>query len=724
MEAFCFKPTIGSINSCFSSSKKLSFCWKSKKVGIFACKDEGEVGKEGEMGFKLGKMISDDPKLSLSKIIGRNSNREISNLGIEKLLYKKNDKDLSYNRDVVSKKSVKYEVDDTPSLSSFKKPSLPILNAVDATRGCVPRVILRKPSALLEDDNGADNLLKFKIQPNLSLNVGKAKAKERFSDFTLITNAEPITSIDHGKHDYFVNASAIGTSNFEKNSMKIEPLSASKSNNVTMNVKSELLDIYRTQQSSEDRNVSSTSVEDVSVVGDYSQFNDALTGLQPLQRNGLGPSLKDYPSIEESEAKLINASSNMSKEATLHKPTRLDQSETTLNVYNRKERSEEVLVHAKLVKKHTNFDRAELEDLPTSSPINELEDIDWTIAEDLVKTGQRDEVELISASTRGFVVSFRSLIGFLPYRNLAPKHKYFAFETWLRYRGLDPTMYKQSLSILGSSADTGKATALYSSLDIHFDQEVTSNMELEELLTIYDDEKLKFLTSLLEKRFRVYVVFAGRESRRLIFSMKPKEKEESIEKKRNLMGKLSIGEVVKCCITKMTYFGIFVEVEGVPAMIHQTEVSWDVTVNPTSCFKIGQIVDAKVHQLDFSLERIFLSLKEVMPDPLTKTLEAVDHVLQSKESATVEADTEWTDIEKLLKELHQFEGIYSVSRGRFFLSPDCTATFQVYMASIFENQYKLLARAGNRVQEVIVETSLGKEDMKSAILTCTNRLQS
>lgn len=60
-------------------------------------------------------------------------------------------------------------------------------------------------------------------------------------------------------------------------------------------------------------------------------------------------------------------------------------------------------------------------------------------------------------------------------------------------------MYKQSLSILGSSADTGKATALYSSLDIHFDQEVTSNMELEELLTIYDDEKLKFLTSLLEK---------------------------------------------------------------------------------------------------------------------------------------------------------------------------------------------------------------------------------
>ncbi|KAK1352834.1 S1 motif domain-containing protein [Heracleum sosnowskyi] len=721
MEAFSFKPTICSINSCEfgllvstpTRFSKLSFCWKSKKAGIFACKDEGEVGEEGEMGFEVGKMIGDDPKLNLSKIIGRNSNREISNLGIEKLLYKKNDKGLSYNRDVVSKKSVKFEVDDTANLSGIKKPSVPIQNAVDNTRGSVPPVILRKPSALLEDDNGTDNLLKFKIQPNLSLTMGKVKAKERFSDFTLITNAEPVTSTDHGIHDYFVNASAISTSNFEKNSRKIEPLCASKSNNVTLNVKSELLDIHHEQKSSEDRNVS-TSVEDVSIVGDYSQFNGSLTGLQPLQQNGLGSSLKAYPCIEESEAKLINASSNMSKEAALHKPTRLDQSETTLNV----------LVHEKLVKKHTNFGSAELEDLPTSSPINELEDIDWTIAGNLVKTGQRDEVELISASTRGFVVSFRSLIGFLPYRNLAPKYKYFAFETWLRYRGLDPTMYKQSLSILGSSKDTGKAAALYSSLYIHFDQEVTSNMELEELLTIYDDEKFNFLTSLVDKRFKVYVVCADRESRKLILSMKPKEKEESIEKKRNLMGKLSIGEVVKCCITKMTYFGIFVEVEGVPAMIHQTEVSWDVNVNPTSCFKIGQIVEAKVHQLDFSLERIFLSLKEVVPDPLTKTLEAVDHVLQSRGSATAEADTEWTDIEKLVKELHQFEGINSVSRGRFFLSPDCTPTFQVYMASMFENQYKLLARAGNRVQEVIVETSLGKEDMKSAILTCTNRLQS
>ncbi|VVA92160.1 unnamed protein product [Arabis nemorensis] len=38
------------------------------------------------------------------------------------------------------------------------------------------------------------------------------------------------------------------------------------------------------------------------------------------------------------------------------------------------------------------------------------------------------------------------------------------------------------------------------------------------------------------------------------------------------------------------------------------------------------------------------------------------------------------------------------------------------MAPLFENQYKLLARAGNRMQEIIVEASLSKEEMKSTII--------
>lgn len=42
--------------------------------------------------------------------------------------------------------------------------------------------------------------------------------------------------------------------------------------------------------------------------------------------------------------------------------------------------------------------------------------------------------------------------------------------------------------------------------------------------------------------------------------MRPRENEEEVEKKRTLMAKLRVGDVVKCCIKKITYFGIFCEV--------------------------------------------------------------------------------------------------------------------------------------------------------------------
>lgn len=97
-------------------------------------------------------------------------------------------------------------------------------------------------------------------------------------------------------------------------------------------------------------------------------------------------------------------------------------------------------------------------------------------------------------------VSFRSLIGFLPYRNLAAKWKFLAFESWLRQKGLDPSKYKQNLGVIGSydatekgDSDTGSQDRQH--LDGNISREISPGMKLEDLLTIYDQEKLKFLSS-------------------------------------------------------------------------------------------------------------------------------------------------------------------------------------------------------------------------------------
>lgn len=656
------------------------------------------------MELKFGQMLGEDPKLTLAKIMGRKSNPDVSYLDIEKSFYKKkgklrddevqnvpfdvSDKDGSNSENQlnlvrpVPKKGIKFNSNDKPNVAETKKPTGSVGKAVGNNfKGSIPNVILRKPTTFKDDEDGATRSpSRLKFQPNLSLKMGKQQDKDKFSDMTLLRKPEPI----------------IQEANETKNSMEESP----KSKNLSLEREPE-------------------------------HKADSVIGLQPLEPVDMESSEKEsMSSIESSEKESIKSESSdkwsvdsgakVSVEAALlGKPTRLDQSmKDTLNSSR----------EGTLVNSENQRGDIEMRNFLETSPLKDSEDVDWTRAEDLVKTGGREEVELISSSTRGFVASFGSLIGFLPYRNLAAKSKFLAFESWLRKKGLDPSTYKKNLGIIGSH-EASKMSSPNSDQDTVGDQkveeEILPDMQLEDLLRIYDHEKIKFLSSFVGQKIKVHVVMADRNSRRLIFSGRPKEKEEMVEKKRSLMAKLSVGDVVKCCIKKITYFGIFVEVEGVPALIHQTEVSWDATLDPASYYKIGQIVDAKVHQLDFALERIFLSLKEITPDPLIEALESVvgDHNSLDGRLEAAQADTEWADVESLIKELEQIEGIESVSRGRFFLSPGLAPTFQVYMASMFENQYKLLARAGNKVQEVIVQASLNKEEMKAAILTCTNRVE-
>ncbi|XP_076947431.1 uncharacterized protein LOC143619366 isoform X2 [Bidens hawaiensis] len=710
-----------------------------RKFAAFAAKDEPNFDSYDLMELKFGRLIGEDPKLTLAKIIGRKTNPEMSYLEIEKLYNKKglkafndieevpfdvsdirkkpndsldglnlsrpvskkgvkfetnNSSDgLNLTRPVpkngvkfetnnssdglnltrpVPKKGVKFETNDKPvAPPEVKRPNQPLAKTPSNPVPSVPNVELRKPTTFNEDDG----LTSMKPRSNFSYKVNKEE-EERFTDMTMVRKPAPFVQKEETEvvDDDSQSQSEIQTD-----------VSLLQKPGIAVN------------QDSRDQNESREN-EDALKLQENGHEDDNLTGSQPSEQTESGSD----PDIA----------------ATLRgPPKRLDQPvKDTPKI-------EKPISSPPSPKPYDNA--IDVENLPTTPLLKSREDTDWKRAQDLLKTEGREEVELINSSTRGFVASFGSLIGFLPYRNLATKWKYLAFESWLRKKGLDPALYRQSLGVVGGYDATSKSTP-ESTVDIKkFEGEISPDMKLEDLLAIYDHEKLKYLSSFVGQKVKVNVVLADRETNKLIFSGKPKEKDESIERKKSLMAKLNVGDVVKCCIKKITYYGIFVEVEGVPALIHQTEVSWDDTLDIISHFKIGQIVEAKVHQLDFSLERIFLSLKEITPDPLIETLEAVvgDQANLGGRLEAAQLSEEWAEVESLVKELQQYNGVDQVKKGRFFLSPGLAPTFQVYMASAVENEYKLLARAGNKVQEVIVETSMGKEEMKSVILTCANRVE-
>ncbi|XP_057750916.1 uncharacterized protein LOC130969276 [Arachis stenosperma] len=701
---------------------------RPNSLRVFATQEEPpKLNSQDLMELKFGRLLGEDPKLTLAKIMGRKANPDATFLDIEKSYYKKGKHveveevpfEGSKERKSSSKldglglvrpvpaKGASFQSSDNKVPLEIKKPSQQQSNAGNVNKSILkrplqsnagslnvssaPNVILRKPTVYKEDDE--DVLSRLRVRPNLYQHMRDGQVKEKFSDMSLLRKPEPPIAKDEDTNQ------ESSTCADNKNDLKISVEdSRGKAGNWTL-----LEQPHRPESNNDEQSADSNVMLKNDELEQHYEFQQELSDSSQLSN------LNSVDKVDLSEQVPLQG-----------KPQRLDQ--------HVKQTSDVVEENAFMnTGGYKNND--ELGNLVDVSDFQEGEDADWTRAEDLIRNGDRADVEILSCSSKGFIVSFGSLVGFLPYRNLVSKWKFLAFESWLRKKGLDPSMYKQSLDTITSyDAEKNKVSPnspLYQENDTNVEEKFSPDMKMEDLLRIYDQEKIEFLSSFIGQKVRANLLSVERKSRKLIFSLKPKENEDLLEKKRNLMARLQVGDIVKCCIQKITYFGIFVELEGEFALIHQSELSWDATLNPASYFKIGQVIEAKVLQLDFALGRISLSLKGVTPDPLMDSLESVvgEHGHLDGRLEEAQTDEEWPEVESLIKELQKIEGIESVSKGRFFRSPGLAPTFQVYMASIFDNQYKLLARSGNKIQEVIVETCIDKERMKSVIMTCTNRVE-
>jgi small subunit ribosomal protein S1 len=68
--------------------------------------------------------------------------------------------------------------------------------------------------------------------------------------------------------------------------------------------------------------------------------------------------------------------------------------------------------------------------------------------------------------------------------------------------------------------------------------------------------------------------------------------------------------IVKGKVTKITNFGVFVELEpGLEGLLHVSELSDEKVENPTDVVKIGDDVEVKILRVDIDDRKIGLSLK-------------------------------------------------------------------------------------------------------------------
>ena len=101
----------------------------------------------------------------------------------------------------------------------------------------------------------------------------------------------------------------------------------------------------------------------------------------------------------------------------------------------------------------------------------------------------------------------------------------------------------------------------------------------------------------------------------VVLSRRAYLEENQKETRDSFLTNLKIGEVREGTVSSVVSFGAFVDLGGMDGLIHVSELSWKHVDHPGSVVAVGDPVTVQVLDVDFSRERISLSLKATQQDP-------------------------------------------------------------------------------------------------------------
>ena len=119
---------------------------------------------------------------------------------------------------------------------------------------------------------------------------------------------------------------------------------------------------------------------------------------------------------------------------------------------------------------------------------------------------------------------------------------------------------------------------------------------------------------------------------KIIFNHKTVSHEIREARTLEIFNSLSIGQEMDVKIIRLADFGVFVDLNGVDALIPASELSWQRFDKPKDIHKIGDMVHAQVFKLDQENKKIALSVKKLSPNPWTNLPEEfkTGHIQEAK----------------------------------------------------------------------------------------------
>ncbi|MCX7785447.1 MAG: 30S ribosomal protein S1 [candidate division WOR-3 bacterium] len=130
-----------------------------------------------------------------------------------------------------------------------------------------------------------------------------------------------------------------------------------------------------------------------------------------------------------------------------------------------------------------------------------------------------------------------------------------------------------------------------------------------ELKPVYNPDE--YIGKLLE----VKIISVNPKKRNIVVSRRKILEEKLDEARRRVFSTIKVGDIVEGTVTNLTDFGAFVDIDGVPALLHISDMSWDRITNPAEVLKKGDHIKIKVLTVNPENYRITVGLKQLTKHP-------------------------------------------------------------------------------------------------------------
>jgi len=87
-----------------------------------------------------------------------------------------------------------------------------------------------------------------------------------------------------------------------------------------------------------------------------------------------------------------------------------------------------------------------------------------------------------------------------------------------------------------------------------------------------------------------------------------------------IISKIKEGDVVQGIVKNLTDWGVFIDLNGVDALLHITDISWSRINKPSELLSIGQSINVKITKIELDKKKISVSIKHLTEDPYSKII--------------------------------------------------------------------------------------------------------